>query len=55
VTKAKFEEMIANNEFIEYMPVHGNYYGTGKAKIKEIQESGRIPILDIDIKGALKY
>jgi guanylate kinase len=33
VTKAKFEEMIANDEFIEFMPVHGNYYGTGKKQI----------------------
>jgi guanylate kinase len=36
VTKEKFEEMISKDEFIEYMPVHGNYYGTGKKVIKDI-------------------
>ena len=36
VTKAKFEEMIANDEFIEYMPVHSNYYGTSKECIEGI-------------------
>jgi len=30
VTVDKFEEMIKDGAFIEYMPVHGNYYGTGK-------------------------
>ncbi|MCX7904351.1 MAG: guanylate kinase, partial [Caloramator sp.] len=28
VSKEKFEEMIAKNEFLEYATVYGNYYGT---------------------------
>jgi len=36
VTKEKFEEMIKNDDFIEYCPVHGNYYGTSKKVIKDI-------------------
>ena len=36
ITKEEFEKMKENNEFIEWCPVHGNYYGTGKKQIEEI-------------------
>jgi guanylate kinase len=41
--------MIANDDFIEYAEVHGNYYGTAKAGILSIQEQKKIPLLDIDV------
>ena len=41
--------MIANDDFIEYAEVHGNYYGTAKAGILNIQERKKIPLLDIDV------
>ena len=35
--------------------MHDNYYGTSFQEIKRIQEElKRIPILDIDIKGAIQ-
>lgn len=49
VTKEKFEQMIANDEFIETAEVHGNYYGTAKAGILNIHERKKIPLLDIDV------
>ena len=55
VTKEKFEQMIANDDFIEYAEVHGNYYGTAKAGILNIQERKKIPLLDIDVQGAVKF
>jgi guanylate kinase len=49
-----FRQMIDNNGFLEWEPVHGYLYGT---PIKEISGSigeGRDVLLDIDVKGALK-
>ena len=47
--------MVANDEFIEHCQVHDKMYGTSKAQIKSIQEAKKIPLLDIDVQGALKF
>ena len=47
--------MIAADEFIEHCVVHTNLYGTAKAQIKKIQDAKKIPLLDIDVQGALKF
>ena len=47
-----FEKEIKTGDFIEYNEVHGNYYGTSKTDVEEIQKQGKICILDIDVKGA---
>ena len=52
--KARFEELIREDAFIEYAEVHGNYYGTLKGPIKEVLEEGHSMILDIDVQGAQK-
>lgn len=52
--KARFEELIREDAFIEYAEVHGNYYGTLKAPIREVLEEGHSMILDIDVQGAQK-
>ncbi|MCR5413098.1 MAG: guanylate kinase [Kiritimatiellae bacterium] len=53
-TKERFEELIAENAFIEYANVHGNYYGTLKAPIEEVLAEGNSMIMDIDVQGAAK-
>ena len=53
-TKERFEELIAENAFIEYAKVHDNYYGTLKAPIEEVLAEGNSMILDIDVQGAAK-
>ncbi len=53
-TKARFEELIAENAFIEYAKVHDNYYGTLKSPIEEVLAEGNSMILDIDVQGAAK-
>lgn len=50
--KATFEEMIKNNEFIEWAEVYGNLYGTSMKVINEILNSGNDVLLDIDTQGA---
>jgi guanylate kinase len=46
-----FEESIENGEFIEFTKFSNNYYGTSKKSIKDVQSSGKICILDIEIEG----
>lgn len=49
----EFESKIKNNEFVEWEKVYeGKFYGTLKSEIKRIHELGKIPLLDIDVKGA---
>ena len=54
LTRARFEELIAANAFIEYAKVHDNYYGTLKSPIEEVLAEGNSIILDIDVQGAAK-
>lgn len=49
-----FKEKIRNNEFLEWEMVYeGKYYGTLLSEMERIWSAGKIPLLDIDVKGAL--
>ncbi len=50
----RFRELIAEDAFLEYAEVHGNYYGTLRAPIEDILAEGNSAILDIDVAGAAK-
>ncbi|MHC5097004.1 MAG: guanylate kinase [Planctomycetota bacterium] len=52
--RAEFKDMIANDAFLEYAEVFGNYYGTPKGPVDEALAVGRIVILEIDVQGALR-
>lgn len=54
ISKDKFEEMIKNNEFLEYAKYVNNYYGTPKKYVKEMIEEGKNVILEIEMQGALQ-
>ena len=51
VIKEKFEEMIKNNEFLEYAKVFNNFYGTTKSNIFNELNEGNNVIFDIDWQG----
>ncbi len=51
VTKARFEEMIAGDEFLEYDAHMDNYYGTPAFQLEQKLEEGSV-ILDIEPNGA---
>lgn len=51
VDDARFEEMIANGEFLEWAHVFGHRYGTLKSEVKKQIEGGRDVLLDIDWQG----
>ena len=54
LSKEEFEEMIRNNEFLEYAEYNGAYYGTPKKYIDDRLNSGIDVILEIEVQGALK-
>lgn len=45
--------MIAENRLLEWAEVYGNYYGTPADKVREVLESGKDVLLEIDTQGAL--
>ena len=51
-TKEEFEEMIRQDQLIEYARYVENYYGTPKAYVEEQLSAGRDVILEIEIQGA---
>ena len=53
-TKEAFEQMIAQDAFIEYARYVDNYYGTPRSYVEEQLAAGKNVILEIEIQGALK-
>ncbi len=54
ISPEDFKQKIQNNEFIEWEMVYeGKYYGTLRSEIERIWQYGKIPVLDIDVKGAI--
>ena len=55
ISLAKFEGHIYQNDFLEYEMVYeGVYYGTLQSELTRIWNLGKIPVLDIDVKGAIR-
>lgn len=54
LAKEEFQNLIRQNGFLEYAQVMDNYYGTSFQELERIQSLGKIPILDIDVQGALQ-
>lgn len=49
-----FTEKIQHGEFVEWEMVYeGKYYGTLKSELQRIWGNGQVPVLDIDVKGAI--
>src|ERR1700733_10409760 len=54
MTLEEFQHKIQNHEFIEWEMVYeGRYYGTLKSELRRLRSNQKIPILDIDVKGAI--
>lgn len=54
VSKDKFEQMIADEELLEYAEYVGNYYGTPLAYIDDMTNNGKDVFLEIEVQGALQ-
>lgn len=54
IPENEFKEKIHNKEFLEWEMVYeGKYYGTLKSDIERIWKEKKIPVLDIDVQGAI--
>jgi guanylate kinase len=54
ISQESFQEKIHNKEFLEWEMVYeGKYYGTLKSEISAIWAQGKVPVLDIDVQGAI--
>ncbi|MDB5203241.1 MAG: guanylate kinase [Ferruginibacter sp.] len=50
----EFKQKIKDKEFAEWEMVYeGKYYGTLKSELERIWANGQVPVLDIDVKGAI--
>ena len=54
VSRPRFEDMIAEGDFLEWADVFGNLYGTSASDTDRILESGTDLVLVIDVQGARK-
>jgi guanylate kinase len=54
ITEETFHTKIQEKDFIEWEMVYeGKYYGTFKSELERIWNDHKIPLLDIDVKGAI--
>ena len=52
ITRERFQAMVAEDGFLEWADVFGNFYGTGKADAERALAAGRDLVLVIDVQGA---
>src|SRR5215216_1227698 len=54
ISQEEFINKIQHEEFVEWEMVYeGKYYGTLKSELQRIWADGKIPVLDVDVKGAI--
>ncbi|MEO8111609.1 MAG: guanylate kinase [Ginsengibacter sp.] len=54
ISEKEFKERIHHKEFLEWEMVYeGKYYGTLKDEIERIWAQNKVPVLDIDVQGAI--
>jgi guanylate kinase len=52
ITMEKFQEMVSQNELLEWANVYGSWYGVPKQPVKQALDKGQDIIVKIDIQGA---
>ena len=52
ITEEKFDQLIANNEFLEWAQFAGARYGTLKGAVESARNLGKHVLLEIEIAGA---
>lgn len=55
LTHERFQEMIRNNEFIEWALVYNDYKGVPRKQIRDAMASGLDVIMRVDVQGARKF
>lgn len=52
ISEEKYDELLAQDAFLEHATVHGHRYGTLKSQVESLMEKGMNVVLDIDTQGA---
>ena len=52
ITEEKYDELLAQDAFLEHATVHAHRYGTLKSQVRELMDKGMSVVLDIDPQGA---
>jgi guanylate kinase len=55
VSPEEFKAKLAKGEFFESEEVHGNHYGTLRSTLEQAVGEGKDLLLEVDIKGAMKF
>jgi guanylate kinase len=54
ISQEEFQKKILNDEFVEWEMVYeGKFYGTLKSELRRMWNLEQIPVLDIDVQGAI--
>ncbi len=53
LSREEFERRAATGEFLEHVEFAGHRYGTLRSELDRISSSGRAPVLELEIEGAL--
>ena len=54
MSEEEFQQKILDEEFVEWEMVYeGKYYGTLKSELRRMWKNEQIPVLDIDVQGAI--
>jgi guanylate kinase len=51
--REEFDRRVEAGDFLEWVPYVGHRYGTLRSEIDRISAAGRVPLLDLEIEGAL--
>lgn len=52
VSHSEFQQLIAQDDLVEWAEVYGQYYGTSKAAVDRVLQQHKYPVLNIDWQGA---
>ncbi|WP_067774569.1 guanylate kinase [Nostoc sp. NIES-3756] len=52
ISRSKFEQLVAQGEFLESAEFAGNYYGTPREAVLHQVQSGKLVVLEIELEGA---
>ena len=54
ISRESFEQMLADDEFLEHNQYVGNYYGTPKTPVINAIETGKYILIEVDVNGAIQ-
>ena len=54
ISREEFTKRVEKGKFVEWCEVNGHMYGTTYAELERIKAKGKIPIIEVDVRGTIK-